>query len=177
MSGTFETTTVLAALFLWIIFNHFGYMLNCDLQRVIEQKPLVRNMLALVAFYFLFTVIDPNNNQHVLYVFGKTALVFILFVLATKARVVYVSIALLLLFADQVIKNHVAYLEKNQKDEGSIEQYKKARRFLLYAIVAVILLGTLDYSIKQMREHGVRFRWGTFFLGTNQCSRAYSITA
>jgi len=144
-------------------------MLNCDLQRIIEENPFIRNLLVLIAFYFLFTVIDPNNNEHVLIVFGKTILVFFLFILATKSRIIFISTTLLILFADQILKNHIAYLEKNSANEDIIEKYKKIRQMLLYVIVAVIFIGALDYIIKQKRDHGASFKWATFFLGTHKC--------
>lgn len=169
LGNSFEATTALAALFLWLMFNMFGGMLNCDLQRVIHTNPTVRNILAIVAFYFLFTVIDPNNNIHVGVVFAKTIVVYLLFVLLIKSRLVFAGTALSLLLVDQVLKNHVAYLEKKERDPAYVERFKRARAYIFWIFVAVAVVGTIDYFIKQKREHGERFSYKLFFMGTHMC--------
>lgn len=166
--GSFDTTASLAALYLWLMFNYLSSVLNCDLQRMFRENALLRHLLGLIAFYFLFTVIDPNNNAHVLIVFWKTIVVYILFLLATRSRWYFATATLLLLLIDQVIKNHIAYLEK-QNQMTYVEPWKRVRPILLWLIVSVILVGSVDYMLKQRRDRRNAFRWSTFFLGTNKC--------
>lgn len=175
--NSFEVTTALAGLFLWLIFNFLGSMLNCDVQRIIKHNAVVRNIMGLIVFYFLFTVIDPNNNVHVGYVFLKTILVYTLFMLATKSRWQFIGAVLLLVFVDQVLKNHLSYLErdtlKEEQEKTNLSQQrnkiKEMRTVIMIIIVAVIITGSLDYMIKQRKEHKDRFAWSTFFLGTGAC--------
>ena len=168
---SFDGTGSFAMLYLWMIFGYLGVLLNCDLQKMISQHAVLRHALAIIAFYFLFTALDPNNNVHVIYVFLKTIIVYCLFVLATKTRWYFSGIALLLLFIDQVIKNHISYLEKQEAPIETRELLTKTRRYILWLLIAVIIIGNIDYIIKQKSDHSVAFSWTTFILGKNSCGK------
>ena len=171
-SNSFDTSASLAALYLWLMFSYLSVLLNCDLQRMIAQHAALRHLLGIVAFYFLFTVIDPQNNVPVWVTLAKTLMVYSLFVLGTKSRWYYAGSALTLLLVDQMIKNHMAYLQKTDPqrfEQESAQKYKRVRQWLLVMIIVIIFIGTVDYYMKQQRDKGDRFRWTTFFLGTNQC--------
>jgi len=171
MTTTFDTQSSMAALYLWLVFGYLGVMLNCDIQRFIRENAVIRHVMGIIAFYFLFTVIDSSNTSPVWIVFLKTVGVYVLFVLATKSRWQFAVTTLVLLFADQIIKNHMEYLKKknNPQDSASLETFQKVRTVLLACIVAVVLSGTVEYFIKQRRDHGQDFNTATFFLGKNRC--------
>jgi len=171
ISGAFDTQSSLAALYLWLVFGYLGVMLNCDIQRFVRDNAVIRHVMGIVAFYFLFTVIDSKNNSPVWTVFAKTLVVYGLFVLATKSRWPFAVTALVLLFVDQVIKNHAEYLKNQNADDPSIETFAKVRVVLLACIVVVILSGTVEYFVKQRRDHGSRFKIATFLLGKNSCRK------
>lgn len=167
----FDTQSSLAALYLWLVFGYLGVMLNCDIQRFVRNNAVVRHVMGLVAFYFLFTVIDSKNSSPVWTVFAKTLVVYALFVLATKSRWQFAVTALVLLFADQVIKNHAEYLKNQNADDPSLETFVRVRSILLACIVVIILVGTADYFVKQRRDHRKAFRVSTFLLGKNACRK------
>ena len=169
---TFDTQSSMAALYLWLVFGYLGVMLNCDIQRFIRENAVIRHTMGIIAFYFLFTVIDSSNTSPVWIVFLKTVGVYVLFVLATKSRWQFAVTTLVLLFADQIIKNHMEYLKKKNPQDQSLKTFTKVRTVLLACIVAVVLSGTVEYFIKQRRDHGRDFNTATFFLGKNQCRTA-----
>lgn len=170
LKQSFDTSASLALLFLWLIFNYLAVLLNCDLQRAIKDSALLRHVLGLMAFYFLFTVIDPNNNVPVWVTLVKTIVVYFLFVLATKARWIFAGTTLLLLFADQMVKNHIDFLKKHgDHTQSQQESWHKLRKYLLVLILLCIFTGAIDYVMKQKREQGKEFNYFTFFLGTSAC--------
>ena len=172
LKQSFDASASLAALFLWVIFSYFHVLLNCDLQRYIKSSATLRHLLGVIAFYFLFTVIDPNNNVPVWVTLAKTVGVYVIFVLATRSRWYYVGLVLALLFVDQVLKNHEAYLSRNNPDRTLEQRQKigKVREWLFYTILIVVAVGTIDYYFKQQKEKGKNFQWSIFLLGTNECS-------
>jgi hypothetical protein len=167
----FETTSVLAALYLWLIFGFLSPLVNCDLQRIIAHNAVVRHLMGLLGFYFLFTILEQSNKYHFAVVFAKTIAVYALFMLATKSRWYVISTILVLLFIDQVLKSHIGYLKKTkQGEESQIARLEKARSIMLWVIIAIIVLGAVDYAIKQRRDHPTDFSWITFYLGTGKCN-------
>lgn len=168
MPASFDTTTALAALLLWIMFNYLQEMLNCDVQRLLRNNALARNVLGLIAFFFLFTVIDPNNDSHVGYTFLKTVLVYLLFMMAIKSRMIFIGIVLMLLLVDQVIRNHIAYLQK-RGELDKVAYWVRVRGNIFWACVGVILVGMIDYLFKKKKEYGDRFDLTMFMFGTRGC--------
>lgn len=167
LSGTFDASAALAMMYLWLMFGFIAVLINCDLQRFLESHVLIRHILGLIAFFFLFTILDPQNENHVGIVFVKTVAIYILFVMATKSRWMFSGTALLFLFADLVLKYHISYLEKQNQNKEDIELYRQTRQILFVIIVSIILIGTMDYAIKQMREQP-NFDWSAFFIGSEK---------
>jgi len=166
-NNIFETTTAITAIYLWIIFNFLGTMLNCDLQRAMKN-PVLHHIMGLIVFFFLFTIADQENNTHVAVIFIKTMFVYVLFVLATKSKWYFVVMSLLLLFVDQVLKKQVAYLEANKKPYDA-NAYARVRKALTFAVIAFIVIGCIHYFVKQKMDHGSKFRFITFLTGTGKC--------
>jgi hypothetical protein len=167
--NSFETTTVLTALYLWLIFGFLSPLVNCDLQRAIAHDPWTRHLISFLGFFFLFTVLAVDSKYSVLAVFIKSILVYILFMLATKSRIFFIVPVLLLLCLDQVLKTQIAHV-KTVSPKSDTSKLEKARGVILYVVIALVIVGSIHYGIKQRRDHGPDFSWTTFFLGTGKCN-------
>ena len=164
---TFDATSSLAALVLWLVFNYLALLLNCDLQRSIQAHELVRHALGYLAFYFLFTSLDNSNDAPVHVTLLKTFLVYSLFVLATKSKWPFVVAVLTLLLADQILKNHAGYLQKKGKPVPA--WIAPTRRALFWAIVAVVFVGFGHYAVRQRAEFGDQFSWYRLVFTNGNC--------
>jgi len=168
-NSSFETTGSLAALYLWIMFNSTYALLNCDLQRALNDNVIVKHVTGIIAFFFLFNIIDPNNKSHVMTTVVKTLVVYVLFLMATKSKWPFIVLVLTLLFADQVLRNHMTYL-RNSRPDVNLEKYEKARTYLQWTILTVILIGFIHYMIRQRLDYDDKFSYLTFLLGTKKCN-------
>ena len=167
-TDSFDSSAALAALVLWLVFNYLAMMLNCDLQRIILTNDVIRHVLGYIAFYFLFTALDSKSSSVPVYaVLLKTFLIYLLFILATKSKWPFAVVILGLLFADQVVKNHIAYLEAHEKEVP--EGYRISRQSLFWSMVLVIFLGFLHYTWKQQQDHGADFSWYKLLLTHGNC--------
>jgi len=155
LDDSFDASASMAALVLWLVFGYLGMMLNCDLQRQLQAHELVRHLLGYVAFYFLFTSLDNSNNASVPVTLLKTLLVYSLFVLATKSKWPFTVAMLTVLFVDQVLKNHINYLQK--RGETPSERLTKARTYLFALLVGVVAAGFLHYAHRQRAAFGGGF--------------------
>lgn len=166
--GSFDSMTALAALYLWLMFNYLNTLLNCDLQKVLRSNVYVKHLFGLIAFYFLFTILDPNNSASVGITFAKTIVVYVLFMMVTKSKWYFSLTAISLLLADQVLKNHIAYLRK-QDPSADVSRFEKARTVLEISMVVLIVVGYAHYFILQRRDYGSDFSWPKFVFGTVKC--------
>jgi hypothetical protein len=170
LSGTFDTTNALSSMYLWLIFGFMSALLNCDLQRMIQNNPLMMHAFGLTAFFFLFTVLDSKNNNSVLNIWLKTMFIYVLFILMTKSKWYFIIPVLALLLVDQSIKKDILF--RNDRGEDVVA-YKKTQEWLTYVInniiIFIIIIGTIHYAYIQKKEYGSRFSWFTFFLGWTKC--------
>lgn len=187
--NTFDSTTALAGMFIWITFSYLQVMLNCDLQRTILASPLAFHLMGLTAFFFLFTLIDTNNKTSLPIIFVKTVFVYILFVLLTKSKWYFAVPVIALLLADQSIKKNQAINEetnkvriestKNVKEREQIVQQEKkdkewqesTTQILNSSMIGIILIGSLHYMYIQREQHGADFSFYKFFVGINNCKK------
>lgn len=166
--GSFDEMSALAALYLWIMFNYLNTLLNCDLQRLLHENVYIKHIFGLVAFYFLFTILDPSNNMGVGFTFLKTLVVYILFMMVTKSKWYFSLPVVGLLLIDQILKNHIAYVKKDNPTID-VSKYEKARFALEITMISLIFIGYIHYFIIQKIDHKTNFSWLKFVFGTKQC--------
>ncbi len=179
-SGTFDSTNALSAMYLWILFGYLSVLLNCDLQRFIQSHPLVMHLVGVVAFFFLFTVLDSKNTSSISVVWLKTVLIYIMFVLLTKSKWYFVVPVMVLLLVDQSLKKdlafHKARLEENRGSNEVVERKEKSVAYwssiMNKLIYVLVIVGTAHYAYLQRLEYKKKFSWSAFFLGVSRnCKR------
>lgn len=170
LADTFDTSSALSSMYLWLLFGFLSSMINCDLQRIINKSQLVRHIVAFVAFFFLFTIIDGNNKTNILTIWVKTFVVYVLFVMTTKSKWYFALPVLSLLLIDQSIKKHIS-LSKAQDNikEDTENRLLSISRILNITVTSIIILGVIHYAILQYNEYRSGFSWITFILGTASC--------
>jgi hypothetical protein len=171
-SGTFDTTNALSSVYLWIIFGYLASLLNCDLQRMLRSHPIAIHAFALVAFFFLFTIIDAANSKSVTIVWAKTLLVYTLFVLMTKSKWYFAVPVLALLLLDQTLKKEVQIRSRaadGDQDTRLAQVQELVSKVVNVAIYVIIVIGSAHYMYLQRVEYGSQFSFFRFFLGVTKC--------
>jgi hypothetical protein len=179
-NGMFDTTYALSSLYLWLLFGFLGTLINCDLQRMLRSSDLVRHLIAIVAFFFLFTVLDSNSKKvGLLFTWLKTLVMYVVFMLAIKSKWYFAVPVLLLLLVDQSIKLHAQHLQEIAtsaqngpagdpkeafKDGGAEKLQEAATAFastsgkisagINVAIIALVVIGFVQYGVLQYQQHG-----------------------
>lgn len=172
LSGTFDTTNALSAMFLWLIFGFMSAMVNCDLQRFMFNHEYLFHAFGFLAFFFLFTLLDSNNKSSIGIIWLKSIFVYIMFILMTKSKWYFVVPVLALLLIDQSLKKELAFRKASGKDIKGLESFQqRATHVINIAIIVLIILGTIHYAQLQMIEYKDRFDVRKFFLGTTKCKK------
>lgn len=173
--NTFDTTVALASLYLWLLFGYLASFMNCDMQRFMNESAVFRHVIAIIAFFFLFTVLDSNNKAPVSVIWLKTLFVYILFIMAIKSKWYFAFPVLAILLADQTIKAHINYLEKNDKPDD-IKVYQDVRKFLNTVIIIIIVVGFVHYAVRQALKFGPEFSFMSLLIGTSCSMQATQAT-
>lgn len=168
-ASSFDATTALAGLYLWLIFGFFTSLLGCDLQRLIGKNIFVKHLMAVFAFFFLFSVIDQSNKSDVGTTWLKTIAVYILFMLSIKSKTLASVAFVLILIIDQTIKLHMDYKTQNN-DKTNMEALRNTRTLLFVTLISVAITGFVFYFIRQYSDHYEDFSYITFLFGSNKCN-------
>ena len=164
-SKTFDSTTALTSLYLWLLLGFLSTMISCDFKKWIDSNIWFRHIIGLVGFFFLFTVIDASNRSSLGITFVKTFFVYGIFLLMVKSKWYFSLPVLALLVIDQSIKVHIEYTKKTQtnqipnKDMESVPLYESIRNVLNMIIIAIIIIGFIVYAVRQRKTFGADFSW------------------
>ena len=150
---------------IWIFYITSG----CDLQRLIGKNIVVKHCMAIVSFFFLFSVIDQSNKSDVGTTWLKTILVYLLFMMSIKSKNIASVSFVMLLIVDQTIKLQMDY--KTQKnDTSNMDVLRRIRTGLFAGLVGVAVVGFVFYFMRQYADHYDDFSFLTFFFGSNTCN-------
>jgi len=166
-SKTFDSTTALTSLYLWLLLGFLSTMISCDFKKWIDSNIWFRHIIGLVGFFFLFTVIDASNRTSLGITFVKTFFVYGIFLLMVKSKWYFSLPVLALLVIDQSIKVHIEYTKKtniaqteqSNKDMVSVPLYESIRNVLNMIIIATIIIGFIVYAVWQRNTFGADFSW------------------
>lgn len=165
---SFDTPTALTGMYLWLLFGFFSTLIGCDLQRLVSNNMYVKHLVALVTFFFLMTVIDSENDVGIVDTWIKTLIVYVLFLMSTKSKILASITVLIILIIDQTIKIHIQYILKHNP-ERNITHLNTIREYLYIVLVAVIIIGYIHYFIRARLEFGDKFNYNKFIFGTVHC--------
>jgi hypothetical protein len=168
LEDTFDSKEALSALYLWLLFGFLSSMVSCDMQRWMRDSHAFRHLVGLVAFFFLFTVIDQKNKTPVTHTWAKTFFVYFVFILMIKSKWQFSLPVLLLLIVDQSIRVQLEYIQKKPcaENTATVERWNKVRGVLSIALGVLILAGVIHYAVRQKSEFGSKFDWATFFFAS-----------
>ena len=160
--NTFDTKTALSGLYLWLLFGYLSTMVSCDLQRWMKDSLLFRHVVGIIAFFFLFTVLDTSNKVPIGALWIKTFFIYAIFLMMVKSKWYFALPVILLLVGDQSLKAHSDYIAKEGKDKKEIEQIDVYRQMINKIIIALIIGGFFHYMLRQWNEFGDKFSFSTF---------------
>lgn len=141
-------------------------LLNCDLQHMLTNNAYARHLILLVSLFFVVAAFFPN--QSIVDSWFQSVLVYLVFLLGSKSTIIPIVITIILLIVDQNLRIQINYLQSKDPNTD-VSTLKTIRTYILYAAIAVVLLGVAFYYVKKQNDYGDQFSTSTFFFGTNVC--------
>jgi hypothetical protein len=160
---------------------YFEKMISCDLQRFLTESVLAKHMIAYITAFFVIILAESEkekNDATMLDYLKTTTYIYLLFVLSTKAKAIFIFPVIILLVLDQVLKTYTDVEIKKKIDEkgantNQLEEqeniYETARTYISYTIYALIIGGFISYYFRQRAEFGNSFSTYMFMVGTFKC--------
>ena len=163
-SMTFDSTTALTSLYLWLLMGFLGTMVSCDFKAWMETNIWFRHIIGLISFFFLFAVIDTSNRTSFGITCIKTFFVYSIFLLMVKSKWYFSIPVLALLVVDQSIKIHLEYKKRINEKDPVLPTLGRIRQFLNIFIITIVLIGFIMYIVRQQNEFGSKFSWSKLLL-------------
>jgi hypothetical protein len=154
-----DIKTSVSALYLWALFGFLSVMITCDFNRWIHSNIWFRHFVGIIAFFFLFVVVDNSSPLPLHLLWLKTILVYVIFLLMIKSKWYYSLPVFLLLIIDQSLKVHSDFLKSVNKDDPNIDSTEKVRKTMSYIIYILIIMGFITYGVRQYFNYGKNFSW------------------
>jgi len=180
----------LGGVYLWLFFGYLSIYINCDLQRILRDNPYVLHVFGFFTFFFLFTSqtgkTEPTEEEeeeerknvrkgrHPAMIFAQTAVVYTMWVLASKMKWYFIFTVLGIVLSYQIV---VLFLDYYLPAESDDENEPPNRRVIKDAIAlacvcsigCVIVFGVLDYLRLQKIEYKENFSYWKFFVERGKC--------
>jgi hypothetical protein len=156
---------------LWMIFGFLSKLLNCDLQRSIRNNTGVLHVMAFLALFYLFTLVDTDSkNKPVLTILKDTILLYVFFIMVTKSKWYVVWPLVLSVVAMQLIKHEYDY-RKEHKPEAVWSDRTQAKIMNIGVALLIVLSisGVVDYYLIQKAEHSSDFTFIKFIFKEAEC--------
>ena len=163
---------LIASVYFWLLFGGIGHTLSCDLKKAFDY-PLFRHFTAIISIFFLFVIIDKNDNG-AYEIWKNTLYLYLFYVLLTKNKWYFSIPIIILVLIDQTLLSENKHLEKNVSEftkndnENSknlnekINTFKKYRLYLQYLVIALIIIGFIHYFIRQKMKFKNKFDFFRF---------------
>jgi len=177
-----DITNSLMVFYIIMTAGFFGNFFSCDLQRLFTNNIMSKHILAFISAFFVITLVDQNKKRSIPEMLKFTMIIYVIYILSTKAKALFVLPMLIILFIDQLIKTQLDIL-KEQQNSDKKEQFQsdpiwyenipfleEQRTYLSYIIIGLIVLGVTHYYVRARLEFGDEFDHAKFFLGTKQCA-------
>ena len=158
-NNVFDTETPLAGLYIAILFNYLGNLMNCDFQKWMNNNLFFRHLIGIIAFFFLFTSLVKRKNIPIHLVIIKTIFVYFTFLIMTKTKW-YFAIPLLCMLIVYQFLNTGEYTD--EKEKAKVATY---RVYISRAIKIFTVVGFLHYTYRQYIEHGTKFSFIQLMFG------------
>ena len=137
-----------------------------NVRNIIDKNPVFQHIITFILIFFiivllnktppsvplqaLYSIIDsPNNN--LLYLFGVSILIYILFIISSRAPLMFTGLILILLFLLFVF-NSMALKKKEEKNEEEYKKYKLMQNILFIFIIIISVIGSVIYSIDKYKK-------------------------
>jgi hypothetical protein len=160
----FDARTAIVGLYLWLLFGFLSNIVSCDIKRFMNNV-YFRHFIGVIAFFLLFTITDKDNDLNIGGIWIKTFFVYFIFLMMTKSKWFFSVPVLLLLIIDQSYKFEIDFIDKNKKEnkketikyDNEIQKYENIRKYLYYAIITLIVVGFIHYTLRQYKQFGTKF--------------------
>ena len=174
--------TATGVLFLMVATNYTSTLLSCDMQYTLREQMWAKHVVGLGLITFLIIAVDreryiqeaeEEKTNVVGLILRNALLIYLFFLILTRARLVFNLVVVVCILTYMLLDIEIRVRLNAPRDaEGiPIASLIRAQYYLIYLALAGMVVGFIDYFLKQRRDKGSDFRFGQFLFGVPHCQR------
>jgi hypothetical protein len=147
-----------------------------NVRNVILNNPYFQHMLTFYLIFFLIVLLNKippsvplqglyaiidNPNSELLNLFGISILIYALFIMVSRASLMFTSVILMLL-AVMFVLNTMASKKLDEKNEEEYKKYKLSHNILFIIIIILCTTGSILYVADKYKQYGDKYGILTF---------------
>lgn len=180
---------LLMVLYYSILLGFLASYINCDLQRMINDKPFVVHIIGFMCMLFIY--ITQDTKLPISSIFLRTLFIYFIYVLITKSKWYFALTSISILLGYGLALRYFIMQKRDSKmevtnesvdtssDDTNYTDYppydedyeKRVLNIIRLILLLSIILGTIQYAYLQYIEYGSKFSLITFFIGTGKCKK------
>ena len=159
--------------------NFVSETFSCKVRTHIENNMYLKNLILLLIVYFTINYTSNVTVPNPIETFKETILIWIMFTMFSKMKLIYMFIATIILLIIYVLNNFrkyhksIAVHDRKQstldKHDTLDKQLLNLQTILVFFGVMILIVGCLLYTIDKKKEYGKHFRVLTFIFGVKKC--------
>lgn len=164
-----DSSKGLFLIFLVIICNFLADLMNCQVQKQLQQHSFYKWLTTFILIFFTINF-TSNPATNPFWIGLQSVFIFFLFVLFMKQELTTFVVALLLLMIIFTLNQWISYYKLfDNKYEKRIKGLQYACLSLQIVLFIVLVIGTMIYYQKQLKAHPEDFSDQKFFFGAQKC--------
>ena len=164
-----DITPLLFILNLSILTNFVGDIMSCKIKYIFTNNIIFKHIIIMLIIYSSISVIYKNVSP-----FEKvkrTIAIWIMFILLIKNTLRVVSILVILMFLQFILKDYIDYYKNKDPDKKHIDKLNKLNKlndFLEYFIIVLLVIGHIMYINKQKILFKTDFNYYDLYLSNKK---------
>jgi hypothetical protein len=175
----------LFTLYLIIAAGFVGELFGCRIRQFMAGNMLIKHLIGFLTLHFFITLASQSNNDDLdEETFRDNLLnsvfIYSIFIVSTRVKYQFFWVFILLLLGyysieihnnkrKEIINKSSQSKENKEKEIYKINYLNNIKKYLLYGIIIVLLIGFLVYLGEKRIEYGDNFSFYRFIVGNPVC--------
>lgn len=164
-------THTLFIFFLAVATNSLLPTLGCQMQRTLTDSMAAKHLIGILVLTFMVVLVEPApHGVSVPHTLATVAILYAWFLMLSRT-----AFPVMILVISALLVVYVIQKTKSTASEEDKAKYEKAKNIMVYAALALTLIGFAHYLILKRKQYTGSFDATTFILGKPECRSAKSV--
>jgi len=168
-----NSITGLFLLYLIILGNFSGELLNCRIQELFTEVALAKHVVIFFTIYYFINLTSPEEHNPIQNLY-KSAFMHLIFIISRDLPILYTLIILVLMFVIKFLDDYKRFHYK--KNHPKYNLINKITIGISIIILILLIYGFIQYTKFEYKSHKKNWSWRKYLIGLNRNKQCDSLT-